>query len=391
MYTREFAFGQELMEAMDIYRDYPWMFTLSYNPPNKPWSAPDPYYGMYDPDSLVLPGNQDVSFIDGLAYSASVRGGKEIREKGRREFLRTYYGQISMVDEMIGEVLDRLDSLGLRERTLIVFTSDHGDMAGSHGAVGKELPAFFEAQIRVPLIVSSPGRIPGGTVVDELVTPMDLMPTILDYSGHADLVPQGIDGSSLRPLMEGDAVEWRDHVIGMRDVPGQEPGTQYMIRNERWKYWWNFSEDLHPHLYDLQTDPLEKNNLAATPEYYDTLMVLHNALTAWVKDEQAPQHEVMQYMEPLVGIEKNFTSMPLQIYPNPASERFTLRFSLETPGPVIISLMDVSGRLIRVDRLEKGTSGIQEFSGSAAGLAEGSYFIRIESHKSVAITKLIVN
>ncbi len=390
MYTREFAFGQELMEAMDIYRDFPWMFTLSYNPPHKPWSVPDPYYGMYDPDSLVLPANQDVAFGDALASSVSVAGGKEIREKGRREFMRTYYGQISMVDEMIGEVLDRLDSLDLRERTLIVFTSDHGDMAGSHGALGKELPAFFEAQIRVPLIVSCPGRIPSGTMVDELVTPMDLMPTILDYTGHAHLVPQDIDGNSLRPLIEGDTVAWRDHVIGMRDDPTEGPNTQYMIRNDRWKYWWNLSEDLHPHLYDLETDPLEKNNLAANPEYYDTLMVLHNTLTGWVKEEQARQHELMEYMEPITGLDRNFSSMPLIIYPNPASERFTIHLALEEPGKVTIKLMDVSGRLIRAQKLNTGVPGTHEFTGSTAGLSCGTYYIRVESDTCMGTGKLMV-
>ncbi|MCP4311256.1 MAG: sulfatase-like hydrolase/transferase [Bacteroidetes bacterium] len=391
IYTREFAFGEELMEAMDIYRDYPWMFTLSYNPPHKPWIVPDPYYGMYDPDSLVLPANQDVVFSDALASAVSAVGGKEIREKGRREFLRTYYGQISMVDEMVGKVLDRLDSLGLRERTLVVFTSDHGDMAASHGAVGHHIPAFFEPQIRVPLIVSCPGRIPGGTVVDELVTPMDLMPTILDYTGHADLVPQGIDGSSLRPLMEGDTVVWREHVTGMRDVPGEAPNTQYMIRNERWKYWWNFSEDLVPHLYDLETDPLEKNNLAANPEYYDTLMVLHNALTDWVKEEQAIQHEVMEYMEPIVGMEIKPLAMTLHIYPNPASERFTLHFSSEHTGEVAMRVFDISGRLMRSDRLDIAVPGPQEYSGIVAGLSSGTYYIQLESETSVATGKLIVN
>ena len=111
IYTREFAFGEELMEAMSMNRDYPWMFTLSYNPPHKPWSVPDPYYKMYDPDNIVLPDNQEVVFTDALAQTVSVAGGKEIREKGRREFLRTYYAQVTMIDEMIGKVLDQLDEL----------------------------------------------------------------------------------------------------------------------------------------------------------------------------------------------------------------------------------------------------------------------------------------
>ncbi|MCP4311254.1 MAG: sulfatase-like hydrolase/transferase [Bacteroidetes bacterium] len=390
MYTREFAFGEELMEAMSIYRNNPWMFTLSYNPPHKPWNVPDPYYGMYDPDSLLLPANQDVSYSDALAFSASVSGGKEIREKGRLEFLRTYYAQITMVDEMIGEVLDHLEELGLQERTLIVFTSDHGDMAGSHAAVGNNLPAFFESQIRVPLIVRFPGRIPGETVIDELVTPMDIMPTILDYAGYADLIPGNIDGSSLRPLIDGDNVSWRDHVIGMRDLPGEAPGTQYMIRNKRWKYWWNSGEDLLPHLYDLEADPLEKNNLAGNQDYHDMQMELHNALTDWVKENQARQHEVMEYMEPIVGMESKPLAMTLQIHPNPATDHFTLHFSSRQAGEASLRLFDISGRLMRSDRLEISAPGIQSFSGSTAGLASGTYYIILESETSVETEKLII-
>ncbi len=390
MYTREFAFGQELMEAMDIYQDYPWMFTLSLSPPQKPWNVPDPYYGMYDPGSLLLSDNQEVAFSDALAYSASVTGGREIREKGRREFLRTYYGQITMIDDMIGEVLDRLDALGLRERTLIVFTSDHGDMAGSHTALGKELPAFFEPQVRVPLIVSFPGKIPGGTVVDELVTPMDIMPTILDYAGYAGLIPEDIDGSSLRPLIEGDTGSWRDHVIGMRDDPTEEPNTQYMIRNDRWKYWWNYSEDLVAHLYDLETDPLEKNNLAMSPDHHDMQMELHNALAGWVKQEQAPQHQLMEYMEALGNLERKSPSLRLQIQPNPASDRFTIQFTTEKQGEVSLRLFDISGRLMRSDRLEIAAPGMHEFSGSTAGLASGSYYILLEDETSIDKAKLLI-
>jgi len=391
MYTREFAFGEELMEAMSMYRYHPWMFTLSYHPPHKPWNVPDPYYGMYDPDSLLLPDNQEVVFTDALASSASVAGGKEIGEKGRREFLRTYYGQVTMIDEMIGKVLDRLDSLGLLERTLIVFTADHGDMAGSHAAVGKNLTAFFEPLIRVPLIVSCKGQIQGGTVVDELVTPMDIMPTILDYAGYAELIPEDIYGSSLRPLIEGNNVSWRDHVIGMRDYPTELPNTQYMIRNHRWKYWWNYREALVPHLYDLESDPLEKINLAGNPEYHDSLRILHNTLTGWVKENQARQHEVMEYMEPISGVESKATPDPVLLYPNPASGQFTLRFHTSDPGQVIIKIIDLNGRLLSTESLSIRSRGENLYTGRTSDLSTGTYFIRIETESYVSVQKLLVS
>jgi hypothetical protein len=179
-------------------------------------------------------------------------------------------------------------------------------------------------------------------------------------------------------------------VIGMRDVPGEEPNTQYMIRNDRWKYWWNYSEDLMPHLYDLETDPLEKSNLAGNPDYYDQQMDMHNTLTNWVKDNQARQFEVMEYMKSNVGLEKNSLSMPLHIYPNPASDHFTLHFFTAQSGQMTIRVFDISGRLISTEKLNFGAPGTHEYLGSAAGLSSGIYYIRLETETSVATGKLIV-
>jgi hypothetical protein len=220
---------------------------------------------------------------------------------------------------------------------------------------------------------------------------MDLMPTILDYTGSADLIPEGIDGSSLRPLIEGDATGWRDYVVGMRDDPAEGPNTQYTIRNDRWKYWWNYREGLVPHLYDLQTDPLELTNLAGPPDFYEMQMELHNNLTDWVKKEQTRQYEVMEYMEPLVGLESKSVSDPVFFYPNPASDRFSLRFSVEQAGEVTIKLFDISGRLMSNDRLDILAPGVHEYLGSSAPLCSGTYYIQLESETSVATGKLIVN
>jgi hypothetical protein len=221
---------------------------------------------------------------------------------------------------------------------------------------------------------------------------MDIMPTILDYAGYQDLIPESIDGSSLRPLIEGDTVEWRDHVIGMRDYPTPEnPNTQYMMRTEKWKYWWSYREGLAPRLYDLETDPLEKNNLAGNPEYYERQMELHNALTDWVKDKQARQHEVMEYMEPMAGFESERISDPVLLYPNPAGGQFTLSFYLTDPGEVSIKILDVKGSLVSTDHLSRLTQGATVYSGSTADLCNGTYFVRIETDTYVAVRKLIVS
>jgi arylsulfatase A-like enzyme len=292
-YKREHLYAIELMEAMELYKDEQWMFTLSYHPPHKAWNVPEPYYSMYDPDKLTLPDNQDVEYGDILKNIASVVVGEQLGEKGIQEWLRVYYGQITMIDDMIGMVLDKLDELKLTDNTLIIFTSDHGDMAGSHRAVGKNITAFYEPLIRVPFMISYPKEIEEGqTITDKIVTPMDIMPTILDYCGLEQKIPPQIDGKSLRPLIEDKEVEWREYLIGMRDYPTPEhPNTQYMIRTEKWKYWWSVRDNMVSRLYDIEHDPLETNNLINDPQYAPKAKELHDKLVEWAVENKTRQYQ----------------------------------------------------------------------------------------------------
>ncbi|MCL5269070.1 MAG: sulfatase-like hydrolase/transferase [bacterium] len=293
-YKMENFYGVEAMEAMAANRDRPWMFTLSYHPPHNPFIAPEPYYSMYDPAALTLPANQDAMPDDDMAKYGSVAGAHKIGEAGIREFLRVYYAQVTMIDDYVGKVLNKLDELGLADRTIVVFTSDHGDMAGSHGCVAKDMPAFFDYLIRVPLIIRYPGRVKPGTRVSELVTSMDIMPTLLDYAGAP--IPAGIDGRSLRPLLEGQTAPWREWAYGEREYPApvNMKTTQFMIRGKRWKYWWNQDPTLHERLYDLEADPLERRNLAADPAHREQLDRMRALLDRWLVDSRNPKRHFFE-------------------------------------------------------------------------------------------------
>jgi len=134
---------------------------------------------------------------------AAARAGAAFSEALFREYIRCYYGMVTMVDSYMGRILDGLKRLGLEEDTLVIYTSDHGNNVASHGFVDKGVKAFYAEVLRVPLILRYPGHIRPGSVFQCSAESVDLMPTLLDYAGAP--VAAGVQGRSLRPILEGRA------------------------------------------------------------------------------------------------------------------------------------------------------------------------------------------
>jgi uncharacterized sulfatase len=171
-----------------------------------------------------------------------------------------YYANISWFDDGVGELVDFLDSAGLREQTLIIYVIDNGWTTGGSGIFGglKGKGTFHEQGFRTPVVFNWPGRVPGGTVRESLVSIVDLFPTALDYAGLR--TPADRPGGSLRPIIEGDADRVREFVVGEGDsvvwVKGEYgPVRGRYLRDERWHY----IELLHrsPRLFDVARDPDE--------------------------------------------------------------------------------------------------------------------------------------
>ncbi len=259
----------------------PFLLTFSVSPPHAPWIAPDPYYSLYDPAKMPLPA----SFTDRpAAYRSSqaVRMGAAAGEPGLREMLRCYYAQVTFVDGQIGRVLAKLRELNLERNTLVIFTSDHGDMQGAHGCMGKSIHGFYEENVRVPLIVRYPGTIRPGQVLDMHTDSVDLMPTILDYAGVP--VPAGAQGRSLRPVLDG------------REKPDGRPGfcergldgrtAMRMIRTKEWKLC--VYGDGRRELFHLTDDPAEVRNLAGDPDFRTQRRGLERQLREWMQQTNDP-------------------------------------------------------------------------------------------------------
>ena len=170
-----------------------------------------------------------------------------------------YYAAVTAMDQNIGRILDELDRLGIREETLILFSSDNGFSCGHHGFWGKGNGTFpinmYESSVKVPFIASKPGSIPQGKVNTSLVSAYDLMPTLLEYVGAEDSFTDHLPGRSFLPAIMGQPFVQSESIVVL-----DEYGPNRMIRGTRYKFIKRYPYGPNE-LYDLEKDPGEKNNL----------------------------------------------------------------------------------------------------------------------------------
>jgi choline-sulfatase len=183
-----------------------------------------------------------------------------------------YYGLCTFMDRQIAAVLDALHNAGLAENTIVVYTSDHGEMLGEHGMWWKS--TFYDGACRVPLILSHPNSTPG--IVNHNVSLMDLGPTLLDMCSLPPL--PGATGKSFRSLLDGKSDAWDDTVFAENALPRSNACSR-MVRSGPWKYNVYFGQGDHhnapPELFNLQSDPGEINDLAHDPNHQTIRQHLH--------------------------------------------------------------------------------------------------------------------
>jgi len=267
----------------------PFMITCSFNGPHDPNVVSSPYYEEFDPDKIRLPDN--VSATEKRFekdWSRQIVIG--LKEPGLREFLRIYYGTIRMLDDQVGRILAALDAAGTTDDTIIVFTADHGDMAGGHGMVWKSTSAFYDEIARVPLIIRYPRKLK--PQASDLTTDLtDLMPTLLDLLGRP--IPAQAQGLSLVPFLTGqrDPSQGRRYAFSERVIASQKGTRQlgkgttgsFMIRGQGWKYIRYGQGPGQQFLYHLTEDPGETRNLADDPAYATKVKELAAELDAWLQ------------------------------------------------------------------------------------------------------------
>ncbi len=232
--------------------------------PHCPLNPPQRFVDMYDPAELPAPVMNE---SDRERYGLS--DDEWCRVKAY------YYALVSHVDDQTGRILSVLDDSGLRENTLVIFTSDHGEHLGDHGLIQKGPPGH-ESCTRVPLLVSMPGKIAQGQRHDEIVELIDLAPTVLEYCGVQS--PPFMQGRSLRPLLQGQ--EYLPRSSALMEWKDSFKTSWRTIRTERFKYCASKTgEEL---LFDLEADPGEQCNVVAKTDYAAALGECRRELIARV-------------------------------------------------------------------------------------------------------------
>jgi choline-sulfatase len=261
----EFLAQQKLWDLARHGRDKPFFMTVSFSHPHSPFTAPQAHWDRYRHADIDMPavGPLPLDELDQHSqwlYYSHGRDRYTVRPEHVHNARHAYYGMISYVDDKIGRLLDVLQRSGLAEDTLVVFTSDHGEMMGERGMWFKQ--CFFEGAVRVPLIVAG-ASWSGAARVEELASLVDLMPTLLEVaSGGQAAEPCGpLHGSSLVPLAAGDGADTSGaaprHVISeYSDMGVCAPGR--MVRQGPYKLIYTHG---HPaQLYELTSDPHELRN-----------------------------------------------------------------------------------------------------------------------------------
>lgn len=272
-------FADAAIQFLRTPRAQPFFLSLNFTAPHDPLLMPSGYEKLYDPDKIPLPENfaPQHPFDHGNAHGRDEMLFSFPRTPEQtRHALAVYYAVISHMDAQIGRVLKALEQTGQLERTLIIFSSDHGLAIGSHGLRGKQ--NMYEHTIGVPLILRGPG-IPRGETRTTDCYLRDLYPTVCELTGVP--CPATVTAKSLAPTFKDPAAQPHDALFA------HFQDSQRMIRTERWKLI-QYPRANQEQLFDLKTDPLEQHNLINTPEHAEIRATLTTRLTTWQKTTPPP-------------------------------------------------------------------------------------------------------
>ncbi|MEA3403942.1 MAG: sulfatase-like hydrolase/transferase [Armatimonadota bacterium] len=273
---------QRAWQAIDFMReassrDRPFMLYLTTGLVHPAFIASTRYMELIDQDAIEIPpdlGPLEDTEHPVMRYMRITKNcDTEFPEQIVREMRHMYFAMIATLDELVGQVLAALEDLGLRESTYVIFSSDHGEMAGEHNQILKR--SMYEPSIHVPLIASGPDVCRGGQV-DAPVSLIDIYPTLMDMArlsyddcAHHPGYPERLDGESLMPQLTTDAPRQREWAFAQYNGDRCNTGA-YMLRRGQWKYVKYIGYE--PQLFDLNSDPWEVENLAGTrPEVVEEL------------------------------------------------------------------------------------------------------------------------
>lgn len=266
----------------------PFFLWCSFPDPHEPFAAVKKWSDFYDDLDIELPQNTLELSPDSRSETMTQLGvGTEVIDPGLvKKSIKQTYGMVSHVDEQVGRVLDALEEQGLSDNTVVMFISDHGDQLGEHGLFYKSIYPY-DRHMHVPFLVRVPDARIRGKVVDDVVSMMDLVPTVLDLAGVAPV--DELPGEVLTPVVAGDRLPDRKQALVEADRVKSSLGNLKMrslITNEyKLVYYPAQGETL---LFDRNNDPQELKNLAHEPELQDVVLDMFKRLLSELARTERP-------------------------------------------------------------------------------------------------------
>jgi uncharacterized sulfatase len=264
------------IRLLEQHAGHPFFLGVGFYRPHTPYVAPRAYFDLYPLDRIALPADPGREGVPAPALTVNPPN-YGISPELQRQAIQAYHASTSFMDAQVGKLLDALDRLKLTERTVVVFTSDHGYHLGEHGLWQKQ--SLFEESTRIPLIIAAPGTKARGSASPRLVEHVDLYPTLAELCGLP--VPAGLPGRSLRALLDDPAGPGKEAVLTQVRRGGGMAAAAfqgYSVRTERYRYTEWDGGRRGTQLYDHDSDPSELHNLADDPAHAATVNQLKRLL-----------------------------------------------------------------------------------------------------------------
>lgn len=382
----------------------PFFLAVGFRKPHLPFVAPQRYWDLYERSDFELPRFQEQAVGSpnfGYPLASELRGYDDIPDEGgiamekQLELIHAYYACTSYIDAQVGALMNHLETLGIRDNTIVVLWGDHGWHLGDHDLWGKS--TNYEQATRSPLVISVPGQHANqkSNSPTELV---DLFPTLCDLTGLP--IPENLAGKSLLPILQDAGASVKDFAVSQypRIFRG-EPIDGYALRTERYRYveWLGDFKSTMPYnpedvrareLYDYEVDPLETVNLIDSAAYQNIAMDLQNKLIEFFASQAVP-----------VGI-ADIGTVPddfhlLQNYPNPFNPVTNIGFRISEFGFLSLKIYDAAGKLVKTlvsENYSPGVYNIQWDSLNDAGqkVASGIYFAAMQFKLETRSRKMLL-
>ena len=276
--------AEKASELIRKHKDEPFFIAVGFVRPHVPFVAPKSYFDPYPYADIVMPEKVEGDWDDipkrGINYVTSVNGQMSLEQE--KKAVAAYYASVSYMDKQVGKVLNTLKEEGLEEKTIVIFTSDHGFHLGEHNFWMKV--SLHEESVRVPMIIKVPGKKPA--VCNSFAELLDLYPTISELAGLE--TSEHIQGKSLTGTLDDPNVKVRDMAFSV-----SQGGKTFLIRTDDYAYI-QYDEDAGAgmELFDMKKDPKQYTNLAHKSEYQEVVKEYQDKLKSKLQEIRTNDLEI---------------------------------------------------------------------------------------------------